>query len=136
VDNANNRLNIDRTNLNFSLVESFLNERLTFTFGSALDFGLSPQQVQATKNLQFLPDITAEWKVRQDGKVVLSFFYRDSYNYLTGVPGRENRSGTSISYRRDFDRFSELWKNDKKKKTRIYLPSDSTNVKQDSTGSN
>ncbi len=57
--------------LNFNIGKSFLNERLTFTFGSAVDFGLSQQQVQATKNLQFLPDISADLKLRQDGKVVL-----------------------------------------------------------------
>ncbi|RZK45878.1 MAG: hypothetical protein EOO94_03660, partial [Pedobacter sp.] len=96
-----NSLNIDRTNLNFSFGYSLLNERLTFTFGSALDFGLTSQQVQATRNLQFLPDITAEWKIRPDGKLLLTFFYRDSYNYLSGVGARQNRSGASISYRRE-----------------------------------
>lgn len=111
-------LNIDRTNLNFNIGKSFLNERLTFTFGSAVDFGLSQQQVQATKNLQFLPDISADLKLRQDGKVVLTFFYRDSYNYLSGTGARQNRSGAGISYRRDFERISDLWRVDKKKKLR------------------
>lgn len=120
IDNLGNSggLNIDRTNLNFNVGKSFLNERLTFTFGSAVDFGLSPQQVQATKNLQFLPDISADLKLRQDGKVVLSFFYRDSYNYLSGTGARQNRSGAGISYRRDFERISDLWRVDKKKKLR------------------
>jgi hypothetical protein len=119
IDNiSTSKLNIDRTNLNFNIGKSFLNERLTFTFGSAVDFGLSPAQVQATKNLQFLPDITADWKIRQDGKLVLTFFYRDSYNYISGTGARQNRSGASISYRRDFDRLSDLWRTDKKKKIR------------------
>ena len=89
---------------------------MTFTFGSALDFGLSSQQVQATQNLQFLPDITAEWKVRADGKVVLTFFYRDSYNYMSGVGARQNRSGASISYRHDFDRLSDIFRNERQRK--------------------
>jgi hypothetical protein len=122
IDNIGNRLNIDRTNLNFNIGKSFLDERLTFTFGSALDFGLSSQQVQATKNLQFLPDITAEWKIRQDGKVVLTFFYRDSYNYLSGTGARQNRSGTSISYRRDFDTLSDLFRNRRKKRKLLTPP--------------
>jgi hypothetical protein len=127
VDNVSKgALNIDRTNLNFNIGKSFLNERLTFTFGSALDFGLSQQQVQATKNLQFLPDITADWKIRQDGKLVLTFFYRDSYNYLTGTGARQNRSGASISYRRDFDRLSDLWRADRKKKLRVPQVSNDT----------
>jgi len=117
IDNVNrNSINIDRTNLNFNIGKSFLNERLTFTFGSALDFGLSSQQVQATRNLQFLPDITAEWKMRQDGKVVLTFFYRDSYNYVSGAGARQNRSGASISYRHDFDKLGDIFKSGERKK--------------------
>jgi hypothetical protein len=128
VDNIDRSgVNIDRTNLNFNIGKSFLNERFTFTFGSAVDFGLSQQQVQATKNLQFLPDITAEWKIRQDGKLVLTFFYRDSYNYLAGPGARQNRSGASISYRRDFDRLGDLFRGDlKKKKLKPPLLEDST----------
>ncbi|WP_276484446.1 translocation/assembly module TamB domain-containing protein [Paraflavitalea pollutisoli] len=109
-------LNIDRTNVNLNIGKSFLDERLTFTFGSALDFGLSSQQVAATQNLQFLPDITAEWKVRADGKVVLTFFYRDSYNYTTGVGARQNRSGASISYRHDFDRLGDIFRSERKRR--------------------
>lgn len=134
IDNVNRgALNIDRTNLNFNIGKSFLNERLTFTFGSAVDFGLSPQQVQATKNLQFLPDISADWKIRQDGKLVLTFFYRDSYNYLSGTGARQNRSGASISYRRDFDRLSDLWRTDRKKKLKIPQVNDTSKT---DTGSN
>ncbi|OQP65079.1 translocation/assembly module TamB domain-containing protein [Niastella populi] len=128
IDNIDrSRLNIDRTNLNLNIGKSFLNERLTFTFGSAVDFGLSSQQVQATKNLQFLPDISADWKIRQDGKLVLTFFYRDSYNYLSGTGARQNRSGASISYRRDFEKISDLWRVDKKKKLRPPLVDTSAN---------
>jgi len=127
IDNLNNtRFTIDRTNVNFNIGKSFLNERLTFTFGSAVDFGLSPQQVQATKNLQFLPDISADWKIRQDGRVVLTFFYRDSYNYISGTGARQNRSGASISYRRDFERLSDLWRADRKKKIKPPVVNDTS----------
>jgi hypothetical protein len=112
----------DRTNLNLSVIKSFLNERLTFTVGSALDIGLTPQQA-ANAAVQFLPNVTAEWKLTDNGRVVLTFFYRDSYNYLTVGNHIMNSSGTSISYRRDFDRLDELFK--KKKKT----TTDSTTTK-------
>ena len=65
--------------------------------------------------VQFLPNITAEWKITENGRVVLTFFYRDSYNYLNVGNHTTNSSGTSISYRRDFDRLDEFFK--KKKKT-------------------
>lgn len=111
-----NPFNLDRTNVNLSVGKSLFNERLTFTFGSALDFGLTNEQVTATRNLPFLPDITAEWKITPEGRFLLTFFYRDSYNYLYGPGVRQNRSGASISYRRDFDNIGELLRNEKKKK--------------------
>jgi hypothetical protein len=104
----------NRTNLNFSVGKNVMNERVTLTVGSALDFGLTQQQVQAA-SFQFLPDITAEYKVTPDGRVALTFFYRDSYNYLNTANHTQNSSGTSISYRRDFDNFAELFKKKKKK---------------------
>ena len=103
----------DRTNLNLSVIKSFLNERLTFTVGSALDFGLTATQV-ANAAVQFLPNITAEWKLTENGRVVLTFFYRDSYNYLSSANHTTNSSGTSISYRRDFDTLNEIFKKKKK----------------------
>lgn len=110
-----NVLNIDRTNLNLSVGKSLFNERLTFTLGSAVDIGWSSSQRNAG-NIPFLPDITAEWKITPDGKLALTFFYRDSYNYLSGGGVRQNRSGASISYRREFDNAGELL-NTRKKKT-------------------
>ena len=104
----------DRTNLNLSVIKSFMNERLTFTVGSALDIGLTPQQA-ANAAVQFLPNVTAEWKLTENGRLVLTFFYRDSYNYISVGNHIMNSSGTSISYRRDFDKLDEIFK--KKKKT-------------------
>lgn len=108
-------LGVDRTNVNFSLAKSVFNERLTFTFGSALDFGLTAAQARATSSFQFLPDIAAELKLRPDGRLLLTFFYRDSYNFQS-ASGKQNRSGAGISYRRDFDKFGDLFRSDRKKK--------------------
>ncbi len=108
------KLILDRTNLNFSIGRSFLDEKLSLNFGSALDFGMTAAQVQAS-SFQFLPDITAEYKLTSDGRVALTLFYRDSYNYLSSGNRTQNSSGTSISYRRDFDKIDELFKKKKKK---------------------
>ncbi|HVM86643.1 MAG TPA: translocation/assembly module TamB domain-containing protein, partial [Puia sp.] len=107
------RVIFDRTNVNLSIAQSFLNERLTFTFGSSLDFGLSTEQYQAS-SFQFLPDITMEYKITADGRLAVSVFYRDSYNYLSTANRTANRSGTSISYRKNFDRIDELFRKKKK----------------------
>jgi hypothetical protein len=127
-------LTLDRTDLDLSIGKSFLNEKLTLTFGSALDFGMTPQQAQAS-SFQFLPDINAEYKITADGRVALTFFYRDSYNYLSGGNHTQNSSGSSISYRRDFDRIDELFKGKKKKKKETPAPVPVTPPKDDATTS-
>ena len=111
----------NRSNVNLSVIKSFLNEKLTFTFGSAFDFGLTSQQIQAA-SVQFLPNINAEWKITPNGRLTLNFFYRDSYNYLSISSNHtENSSGASLAYRRDFDNISELFAK-KKKDTVVKAP--------------
>jgi hypothetical protein len=117
----------DRTSVNLSVAKSFLNERLTFTLGNALDVGLSAQQAQ-TSSFQFLPDVTAEYKITNDGRVIGSLFYRDSYNYISVANHTENRSGGSISYQRNFDRLGELFKKKKKKKEKPKPAATTTDV--------
>lgn len=96
---------IDRSNFNLSVGKSILNDRLTFTFGSELDFGLSTMQ-QAQLNFQFLPDLNAEWKITPDGRVRATFFTRNSYDFYVGR--QRNRSGASISVRREFETLGDL----------------------------
>ena len=114
-----NTFTIDRTALNLSIGKSLFNERLTFTFGSALDFGLSSAQAAASKSLEFLPDLNAEWKIRPDGKLVLSIFYRNNYGYFAAGTGKQTRSGASISFRRDADKFGDLFRKEKKKQIKL-----------------
>ncbi len=83
--------------------------------GGALDFGLTTQQNQPA-GLPFLPDVTAEWRLTPDGKFRLTFFYRENYSYLglgSGT-GKQNRSGSSISFRKEFDRIGEMFKKKKR----------------------
>jgi hypothetical protein len=107
---TSNPFSLDRTNLNLSINKRYLNDRLSFTFGSAMDFGLTSAQANAAGNLPFLPDITAEWKLTPDGRLLLTFFYRDTYNYFSAGSGRLNRTGASISYRKDFERMRDLFR--------------------------
>lgn len=104
----------DRTNFNLSIGKSFFNERLSFIVGGALDFGLNTTQQNQSAAFPFLPDVTAEWRLTPDGKFRLTFFYRENYTYL-GAGGKQNRSGSSISFRKEFDRVDELFKKKKSK---------------------
>jgi hypothetical protein len=75
---------------------------------------MTAQQQQAAA-FEFLPDISAAYKITPDGRVSLTLFYRDSYNYLGTGNHTLNSSGSSLSYHRDFDRIDELFKKKKKK---------------------
>ncbi|MEO5684916.1 MAG: hypothetical protein ABIQ88_19895 [Chitinophagaceae bacterium] len=105
----------DRVNANFSINKSYFNERLTFIVGSALDFGLNSAAASTSRNnLQFLPDVTAQLKLTSDGKILFNLFYRENRNNLSALSGKQSRSGASISYRKEFETISELFKKKKK----------------------
>ncbi len=100
----------DRTNINLSLAKSYLNERLTFMVGSAIDFGINSRQ---SATFQFLPDVSAEYKLTPDGKFRITFFYRNNWSYA--YQSALQRSGIGLSYRKEFDRIWELFRRKKKK---------------------
>lgn len=102
----------DRTNINLSLAKSYLDERLTFMVGSAIDFGINSRQAAT---FQFLPDVSAEYKLTPDGKFRITFFYRNNWSYA--YQSALQRSGVGLSYRKEFDRIWELFTRKKKKKS-------------------
>ncbi len=115
----------DRTNLNFSINKSYFNERLTVIVGSALDFGLSNTSAAAAagNNFQFLPDVTFQYKLTPDGKILFNLFYRENRSYLsTALSGKQSRSGASISFRKEFDSIDELFRSKKKKPVKKPAP--------------
>ena len=116
IDNYNpNQVTLpDRTSLNMSLEKSYFNQRLNFIVGGALDFGLNTTQQNQSSAFPFLPDVTAEWLLTPDGKFRLTFFYRENYSYIGTSGGKQNRSGSSISFRKEFDRIDEIFKKKKK----------------------
>ncbi|MEO6916502.1 MAG: translocation/assembly module TamB domain-containing protein, partial [Chitinophagaceae bacterium] len=118
VDNySNNAVNLpDRTNFNLSIEKSYFNDRLTFIVGGAVDFGLNTAQQNQSAAFPFLPDVTAEWRLTPDGKFRLTFFYRENYSYLGTSAGKQNRSGSSISFRKEFDSIDELFRKKKESK--------------------
>ncbi len=124
IDNYNpNQVTLpDRTSLNLSLEKSYFNERLNFIVGGALDFGLNTTQQNQSSAFPFLPDVTAEWLLTQDGKFRLTFFYRENYSYIGTSGGKQNRSGSSISFRKEFDRIDEIFKKKKKPLTPKAVP--------------
>ena len=107
----------DRVNTNVSITKNYFNERLTFIVGSAVDFAVSNNTGASTprNNFQFLPDVTAQYKLTADGKLLFNLFYRENRSYLTGLGGKQSRSGAGISYHKEFETLADLFRRKKPK---------------------
>lgn len=112
---SNNTFNINQSNVNVNVPISMFKDRFVVTLGSTLDV---PLQATIQQNVQFLPDVTAEWLINQSGTIRASFFYRQNLDYLTTSTtgaARTKRSGASISYRKEFETLREFFEGKKKK---------------------
>jgi hypothetical protein len=110
----------DRMNANVTINKSYLNDRITFIVGSALDFGISATTAaNARSNVQFLPDVTAQFKLSKDRRVLFNIFYRENRSYLAGLGGKQSRSGASVSYHREFETIDELFRKKKKEEKKV-----------------
>lgn len=120
---TSNGLNINQSTLNVNVPISMFKDRFIITLGSTLDVPL--QQATIQQNVQFLPDVTAEWLINQSGTIRASFFYKQNLDYLTTSStgaARTKRSGASIAYRKEFDNLSGLFSGKKKKKRKTDQP--------------
>lgn len=112
---SNNTFNINQSDFNVNVPISMFKDRFVVTLGSTLDV---PLQSTIQQNVQFLPDVTAEWLINQSGTIRASFFYRQNLDYLTTSTtgaARTKRSGASISYRKEFETLREFFGRRKKK---------------------
>lgn len=116
LEQPSTNFNINQSNFNVNVPISLFKDRFIITLGSTLDV---PLQSSIQQNVQFLPDVTAEWLINQSGTIRASFFYRQNLDYLTANTSgaaRNKRSGASISYRREFDNIGELIRGYNKRK--------------------
>ncbi len=96
------------------ITKSYFNNKLIVSLGGNLDYN---NPYLATSNLLLTPDFTAEWLLSKDGKLRIVGFRRTNLDFTLG---QRNRQGISLSYRSDFDKFSELFApNEEKRKIRL-----------------
>ena len=110
--------NLDRQQVNLKINQSILDGKVIITFGGDLDFGLTSSSATAN-NFQWLPDVSVQIILSKDRKLRAVIFNRSSLTVAgstgaTGTLGRSNRQGVSLSYIKDFEKFSDLLKNQKK----------------------
>lgn len=101
----------------------FLSNRIYFLIGGNLDYN-NPYTQLNRKGL-LTPDITIEWLLNKDGSLRVIGFNRTSTDITTG---QRNRSGIQLSYRKDFNKLSDLFKSkarleaeDAKRATRVKI---------------
>ena len=101
---------------NFGFKTSFLKNRLLINFGGNVDYRLIAASSNSNTNFLFTPDVSFEYLISPDGKFRVVGFNRSDADIgdIAGVT-RRNRTGILLSYRKDFNTFSELFLGNKKK---------------------
>ncbi|CAN5347041.1 translocation/assembly module TamB domain-containing protein [soil metagenome] len=96
------------------LKTSFLKNRLIVNFGANVDYSLIQASTNNSSNFLFTPDVSFEYLITPDGKFRVVGFNRSDATLgdITGFT-RRNRTGVLLSYRKEFDTFSEFFKGKK-----------------------
>jgi hypothetical protein len=92
-----------------NFVYTVLNGRLIISAGLNLDYNNPYANINRNTNLLITPDITVEWILSPDGRFRVVGFNRTNYDLV----GQRNRTGASLSYRKDIDRLSQIFKSKK-----------------------
>lgn len=116
VDETGNTFSYDRTNLNLSIGKSLFNNRVILTFEGNYD---APFQTSGADQFSsdFLKNVTTEFLINKSGTIRVMLFYKENVDLLTGTDNnttKTRRVGSSLAFRKDFNRFSEIFKRKKK----------------------
>ena len=100
---------------NFGVKTAFLKNRLLVNFGGDVDYRLV-QSANSNSNFLFTPDVSFEYLISPDGRLRVIGFNRSDADFgdISGIT-RRNRTGIQLSYRKEFDSFSEFFINEKRR---------------------
>ena len=114
---------------NFGVNTAFLNNRLLVNVGGNIDYKLAQASTNSNSNFLFTPDVSFEYLVSPDGRLrVIGFNHSDAdIGDISGVT-RRNRTGVQLSYRKEFDTFTEFFTNERKRYRKL-PPADTTSKK-------
>jgi hypothetical protein len=94
---------------NLSVGTSLFNGRAILSVGGSFDIPLESNYQQT---FQILPDVSLQLLLNSTGSLRATFFYRQNVDFLNGYTTsgspQTRRYGTSLSYNREFDAFSEF----------------------------
>ena len=104
-----------KTDLNVAVTKSFVNDRLSISVGK--NFGIEGQDASAKaaqqKGSGFLPDVTVNYKLTQDGKYMLRAYKKTQFEVI--LDGYVIETGVAFIVTMDYDKFRDLF--GKKNKT-------------------
>lgn len=115
VNQTTSNFGVNQSDFNVTIPISMFKDRFIISLGSTLNV---PLQSNLQQNVQFLPDVTAEWLINPSGSIRLNFFYRENIDYITSSntsAARNKRVGGGISYRKEFDRVRDIFTNVRKR---------------------
>ncbi len=92
-------------------LQILLSSRLVILIGGNLDYNNPSYTQQLARKGLFTPDISIEWLLNKDGSLRVVGFNRSSVDFTLN---QRNRSGIQLSYRKDFNRLRDIFKNKKK----------------------
>ncbi len=102
---------------NFGVRTAFLNNKLLVTVAGNVDYRLGQTVTTSNSNFLFTPDVSFEYLITPNGQLRVIGFNRSDADIgdIAGVT-RRNRTGIQLSYRRDFDTFTEFFINENKRR--------------------
>ncbi|MEO8412914.1 MAG: translocation/assembly module TamB domain-containing protein [Ginsengibacter sp.] len=112
---------------NFGVKTAFLKNRLLVNFGGDVDYKLQ-SAANSNSNFLFTPDVSFEYLISPDGRLRVIGFNRSDADLgdISGVT-RRNRTGIQLSYRKEFDTFTEFFTNEKRRYRKLIPDSTSKN---------
>ncbi|HRX94050.1 MAG TPA: translocation/assembly module TamB domain-containing protein, partial [Chitinophagaceae bacterium] len=114
IDQGATSLNLG-SNVNFSVGRAFFNNRFIISTGVGLETPIQQQTSNLQQSIQFLPDVKLEWLINETGTVRASFFYIENTDYFATTSKNARRVGGNISFKKDFNRLSDIFKKRPKK---------------------
>nr|WP_280173745.1 translocation/assembly module TamB [Pontibacter indicus] len=103
-----------RTDLNVALRQQFLDDRLTVRVGT--DIGLEGQSEQQRSMGGFGGDVSVEYSLTKDGRLRVRAFQRNQYEGF--LEGDVRATGMGLIFVRDYDNFSDLFRNLERREVR------------------
>ena len=95
-----------------NFVYKLLDGRLIISAGLNLDYNNPYANINRNSNVLVTPDITVEWILSKNGRIRVVGFNRTNYDLV----GQRNRTGASLSYRRDVDKLAQIFQSTKRQR--------------------